>query len=174
MKFKICEFNSRRNFLKKSFSLSLALAALNLTSPFLLSCSKHSSSETSSTTHVSSGSDVTYNSSSKILELNSTSSQAQSLSSPGSLIVINSIDSNQVNVMLLNSSGTIKAFTALCPHQGFSNQWSFSNNELKCSVHNSLFDDSGNFLSKSSTIGISNLTSYLVTVSSGNIQVQLT
>ena len=76
--------------------------------------------------------------------------------------------------MLVNSGGTVKAFTAICPHNGFKNSWSFSSDEITCSVHNSVFSSSGEFLSKSSTSGISNLTSYTVTESAGDLQIQLT
>lgn len=173
-KFKICEFNSRRDFLKKSFSYGIALAALNLANPFLLSCSKYSSNSASSTTTVSSGSGITYTSSTKILEISKSSSQGTSIGTDGAIVLIHSVDSSDVNVMLINSGGTIKAFTAVCPHQGVKTMWTYSNNQIKCSAHNSNFDSSGTFLSNSSTSGVSNLTSYTVTTLTDNYQVQLT
>tara|TARA_Y200000002_G_scaffold287090_1_gene241200 strand:- start:334 stop:867 length:534 start_codon:yes stop_codon:yes gene_type:complete len=172
--FKVCEFNSRRNFLKKTFSFGTAIAALNLTSPFLLSCSKYSSDSSTSTTTVSSDSGISYSTSTKILEISKTSSQGISIANDGTIILIHSVDSNDVNVMLINSNGTIKAFTAICPHQGIKNMWSFSNNQIKCSAHNSIFDSSGTFLSNSSTSGVSNLTSYVISSNLDNYQVQLT
>ena len=172
--FKICTFNSKRRFLKKTFSFSTAFAALQLASPLLLSCSKFSSSDTSTSTTVASGSGITYSTSTKILEIETSSSQGQSLSVDGALVLIHSVDSTDVNVMLINSNGIIKAFTAICPHQGVKNKWSFSNNQITCSSHNSIFNQSGEFSQASSTSGVSNLTSYVVTSSSTAYRVQLT
>ena len=143
-----------RRILKNHFR-GIALAALTK-SFFIIMFSIHQTQQVQQ--RVSSGSGITYTSSTKILEISKSSSQGTSIGTDGAIVLIHSVDSSDVNVMLINSGGTIKAFTAVCPHQGVKTMWTYSNNQIKCSAHNSNFDSSGTFLSNSSTSGVSNLT----------------
>ncbi|MCR9250271.1 MAG: Rieske (2Fe-2S) protein [bacterium] len=51
------------------------------------------------------------------------------------------------NILLVNVSGSIRAFTSVCTHSGCARSWDFDDNEFICTCHNSKFNLSGNVVS---------------------------
>ncbi|MEQ8472395.1 MAG: Rieske (2Fe-2S) protein [Marinoscillum sp.] len=50
------------------------------------------------------------------------------------------------NILMVNVSGSISAFSSRCTHSGCTRNWSF-NGEFNCSCHGSSFDTQGNVTS---------------------------
>ncbi|MDA0907782.1 MAG: Rieske (2Fe-2S) protein [Bacteroidetes bacterium] len=74
-----------------------------------------------------------------VVTIDLTKSGGQPLASSGGWLV-----SSAAGIIALNIDGTlIRAFTNRCPHQGISNQWSYSNGTLVCNAHGSAFNNSG-------------------------------
>ena len=74
-----------------------------------------------------------------VVTIDLTKSGGQPLASSGGWIV-----SSAAGIIALNIDGTlIRAFTNRCPHQGISNQWSYSNGSLICNAHGSVFNNQG-------------------------------
>jgi cytochrome b6-f complex iron-sulfur subunit len=74
-----------------------------------------------------------------VVTIDLTKSGGQPLASSGGWIV-----SSAAGIIALNIDGTvIRAFTNRCPHQGISNQWSYSNGNLVCGAHGSVFNSQG-------------------------------
>lgn len=50
----------------------------------------------------------------------------------------------QAALLLVNVDGTlIRAFSQVCPHQGCSDAWAYSNQRFTCQCHNSVFENTG-------------------------------
>ena len=163
----------RRDFLKNSSLSILSFIALQLVNPFLLSCSKYSAESTSTSTISSEETGITYDQTLQQLTIPFTSSQGLTLDSNGGFVTIDTLDSNDIFVMLGNFSGSVVAYSSICPHANVFNNWSFSNNQFICNSHNSIFDSNGNFSSDSSTSGVGNLTEYTVTQTSSSYIIDL-
>lgn len=63
-------------------------------------------------------------------------------------------------LLLVNVDGTlIRAFSQVCPHQGCSDAWAYSNQRFTCLCHNSVFENTGTRVEGPAT---ANLTEYSV------------
>lgn len=170
---KKCFCEQRRSFLKKTSSYLIAFISLQLTNPFLLSCSKYADESSSEQNVLSEETGISFNSTSQQLSIPFSSSQGSTLQSDGGFVTIDRVDSTNIFVMIANIDNTLKAFSSLCPHANVHNQWSLSNGTFICGSHNSIFNSTGNFLNESSTNNVGNLTEYTITTSSNNYIVHL-
>ncbi|MEL7121119.1 MAG: Rieske (2Fe-2S) protein [Bacteroidota bacterium] len=48
-----------------------------------------------------------------------------------------------MNYLFVNVGGQIRAFTSVCTHSGCSRNWVFSNQQARCTCHNSIFNNDG-------------------------------
>lgn len=61
------------------------------------------------------------------------------LREPGTFVLI-----RQAQTLAVNVDGTlIRAFSSVCPHAGCSDLWEYTNNRLRCTCHNSIFENTG-------------------------------
>ena len=51
------------------------------------------------------------------------------------------------NILLINSSGQIRAFTSVCPHAQCSRDWGYRSEVFTCACHGSQFDTAGKLIS---------------------------
>lgn len=66
----------------------------------------------------------------------------------------------RAGLLLVNVDGTlIRAFSQVCPHQGCSDAWAYSNQRFTCQCHNSVFENTGARVSGPAT---ADLTEYSV------------
>ena len=168
---KACNLCSRRDFLKFSGNILIALTALGLAQPLLLSCSSQSSSSVTTTDDSS----VTFEN--NILTITSDSSTYDDIYTDNNLVTINSVDGQTVNIIILNENNTISAYSSVCPHAAVNSQWSYlsASNKIRCGAHNSQFEVDGTFdADSSSTSNVGNLTSYSVIENNDSIQIVTT
>lgn len=52
-----------------------------------------------------------------------------------------------VNVLLVNVNGAIRAFSSVCPHQRCTRDWNYTPGVFTCTCHTSKFDATGQYLS---------------------------
>lgn len=72
-------------------------------------------------------------------------------------------------VLLVNVSGTIRAFTSICTHQGCSDEWTFDGS-FQCNCHGSRFNTSGQVINGPANAP---LKEFSVTVDGDNITIDL-
>ncbi len=74
------------------------------------------------------------------------------------------------NILLVNVAGTIRAFTSVCTHSGCSRDWSQQNNNIECTCHGSVFNQSGGVVQGPAS---SNLREYQVQVEENTVTITL-
>ena len=165
--------NARRQFLKTCISFTVSLVCLQLSNPLLMSCSRYVDEGTTVVDLSSEETGITYDASTTTLTIPFTSQQGINLQSAGSLETIDTIDSNDIYVMIANINGNIVAYSSICPHASVYNQWSLTSNQFVCGSHNSIFSSTGEFSAESSTSGVNNLTQYTVTTTDTDYNIKL-
>lgn len=68
------------------------------------------------------------------------------------------ITQSAANTIVINASGTFRAFDNDCPHASCRTNWEFSNQQLTCTCHNSVFNNQGQRLAGPATTDMSEYT----------------
>lgn len=72
--------------------------------------------------------------------------------SGGWIALVRQVSGRQVNLLAVNVDGSlIRAFSSVCPHQGCTNNWQYANRRLRCTCHDSIFENSGQRVSGPAT-----------------------
>ena len=154
---------SRRLFLKQAVAFSLAVGALAISSPMLVSCSKFSDDSSTDSSVTSEKTGITYDANTKKLTIPFSSDKGKEIDA-GGLVTINKVDDADVDVLILQVDSSVKAYSAICPHLETKNQWSVSESSLICADHGSKFASSNG--DKMSGLAPKGLTSYNVATAS--------
>jgi len=89
----------------------------------------------------------------------------------GWLALIRQVSGRQINLLVVNVDGTtLRAFSSVCPHQGCNNSWQYANERLRCTCHDSIFENTGRRISGPAT---RDLTEYPATRSGDSLSVTL-
>lgn len=62
----------------------------------------------------------------------------------GGWMRVGAVGGQTVNLLVVNvGGGTIRAFSAVCPHAGCADAWRYTNQRFRCTCHDSVFENDG-------------------------------
>lgn len=74
----------------------------------------------------------------------------------GWVAIVTTLSGREIKVLAVNVDGSlIRAFSAVCPHQGCDNSWRYGNEVFRCTCHGSEFANDGTRLSGPATRDLS-------------------
>jgi cytochrome b6-f complex iron-sulfur subunit len=147
---------TRKDFLRTAGSVAL-FAALGITFTSCSSKSEDSTNIVGGNLNEPTGGIVV---SGNTITIDITSSEGAPIANSGGWLLIISAQTLVVNV----DGNLVRAFTSICPHASCDRNWSYQNDQFRCTCHNSLFTNAGVRVSGPAT---RNLAEFAV-VKSGN------